>query len=237
MIWIWNHCVIWNRHTSLCQVCRRWIGCYFPGMDWLFSNHIFKGCAQWKIVFPNFNELEAMSTQQVWSELKKRSSCFIILAQMGVKNEDEIRSIHVGKEFMEVFPKRNTWINSKERSRMLHWYGTWSWTNDNRTLQNDSSWVDKIEETSRRVVREVVNLAQYIFMGFPVLLVKKKDGGSRLCVNYKQLNKLTIKNKYPLPKIDELVDQLHEATILKVWSGISIARDFGKGWRCAEDNL
>ena len=116
-----------------------------PRMDWLSANHIFKGCAQWKIVFPNSNELESMSTQQVWSELKKRSSYFIILAQMGVKNEDEISSIHVGKEFMEVFPKRNTWINSKKRSRVLHWYGTWSWTNDNRTLQNDSSLLNMDE--------------------------------------------------------------------------------------------
>jgi len=42
-----------------------------------------------------------------------------------------------------------------------------------------------------------------------VLLVKKKDGSSRLCVDYRQLNKLTMKNKYPLPRIDDLMDQLH----------------------------
>ena len=83
------------------------------GMDWLSANHIFKGCAQQKIVFSNSNELESMSSQQVWSELKKISSCFIILAQMGLKNEDEMSSIHVAKEFVEVFLKRNTWINSK----------------------------------------------------------------------------------------------------------------------------
>jgi len=46
-----------------------------------------------------------------------------------------------------------------------------------------------------------------------VLLVKKKDGNSRLCVDYRQLNKLTIKNKNPLPKIDDLLDQLRGACV------------------------
>ena len=49
--------------------------------------------------------------------------------------------------------------------------------------------------------------------GALVLLVNKKDGFSRLCVNYRQLNKLTIKNKYPLPRIDDLMDQLHGAVV------------------------
>ena len=44
--------------------------------------------------------------------------------------------------------------------------------------------------------------------GAPVLFVKKKDGTLRLCIDYRQLNKLTVKNKYPLPKIDDLFDQL-----------------------------
>ena len=43
--------------------------------------------------------------------------------------------------------------------------------------------------------------------GAPVLFVKKKDGTIRLCINYRQLNKITIKNKYPLPRIDDLFDQ------------------------------
>jgi len=44
--------------------------------------------------------------------------------------------------------------------------------------------------------------------GAPVLLVKKKDGSSHLCVDYRQLNKMIIKNKYPFPRIDDLMDQL-----------------------------
>jgi len=45
------------------------------------------------------------------------------------------------------------------------------------------------------------------------LLVKKKDGSSCLCVDYRQLNKMTIKNKYPLPRIDDLMDQLNGSSV------------------------
>src|SRR4051812_35679409 len=44
--------------------------------------------------------------------------------------------------------------------------------------------------------------------GVPILLIKKKDGSMRLCIDYRQLNKVTIKNKYPLPRIDDLMNQL-----------------------------
>ena len=48
--------------------------------------------------------------------------------------------------------------------------------------------------------------------GAPVLFVKKKDGSLQLCIDYRELNKVTIKNKYPLPRIDDLFDQLKGAT-------------------------
>ncbi|KAK1432135.1 hypothetical protein QVD17_09027 [Tagetes erecta] len=46
--------------------------------------------------------------------------------------------------------------------------------------------------------------------GAPILFVKKKDGSTRMCIDYRELNKLTIKNRYPLPRIDDLFDQLQE---------------------------
>ena len=47
--------------------------------------------------------------------------------------------------------------------------------------------------------------------GAPILFVKKKDGTMRMCVDYRALNDITIKNSYPLPRVDELFDQLQGA--------------------------
>ena len=49
--------------------------------------------------------------------------------------------------------------------------------------------------------------------GAPVLFVKKKDGSMRLCIDYRELNKVTIHNQYPLPRIDDLFDQLQGAKV------------------------
>ena len=49
--------------------------------------------------------------------------------------------------------------------------------------------------------------------GAPVLSVKKKDGTLRMCIDYRQLNKVTIKNKYPLSRIDDLFDQLQGSSL------------------------
>ncbi|GJW49580.1 putative reverse transcriptase domain-containing protein [Tanacetum coccineum] len=49
--------------------------------------------------------------------------------------------------------------------------------------------------------------------GAPVLFVKKKDGSFQTCIDYRELNKLMVKNRYPLPRIDDLFDQLQGSSV------------------------
>jgi hypothetical protein len=49
--------------------------------------------------------------------------------------------------------------------------------------------------------------------GAPVLFVQKKDGSLRMCIDYRQLNKITIRDRFPLPHVQDLLDQVSQCTI------------------------
>ncbi|GJY81194.1 putative reverse transcriptase domain-containing protein, partial [Tanacetum coccineum] len=68
--------------------------------------------------------------------------------------------------------------------------------------------------------------------GAPILFVKKKDGSFRMCIDYRELNKHSVKNRYPLPRIDDLFDQLQGS---RVYSKIDMRSGYHQLRVCEED--
>jgi hypothetical protein len=158
----------------------------------------------------------AMAAREISAmQLKKcyRKGCQLFAARVGEASSDAVSKLEdheVLTEFKDVFqevpglpPKRdiNFSINLMPRATPVSKAPYRMSTLELKELQL------QLEELLRkRYIRPSVSP-----WGASVLFVKKKYGTLRLCIDFRQLNKVTVKNKYPLPRIDDLFDQLKDA--------------------------
>ncbi|GJT54881.1 putative reverse transcriptase domain-containing protein [Tanacetum coccineum] len=69
------------------------------------------------------------------------------------------------------------------------------------------------EQTKRAILTKAFNKDMFLTWGAPILFFKKKDRSFRMCIDYRELNKQTVKNRYPLPRINDLFDQLQGSSV------------------------
>ncbi|GJT59702.1 putative reverse transcriptase domain-containing protein, partial [Tanacetum coccineum] len=167
------------------------------GMDWLVKHDAVIICGEKVVYIPYRNETLIVESNKGMSRLKVIScikackyierGCHFFLAYVTEKKSEEKRleDVPVIHEFPEVFPD--------DLPRL---------------------------PPPRQVEFQIDLLLEKGFIrpssspwGAPVLFVKKKDGSFRMCINYRELNKLTVKNHYPLPRIDDLFDQLQGSSV------------------------
>ena len=194
------------------------------GMDWLASYDASVHCFEKEVVFRPLSELEFLFKVSclpfmpcviscIQENYLLRKGCQGFLASVvDLQNKElEIGDIPIVREFSDVFPNDLPRLppDCEIEFSIDLLLGT--------TPISKAPY--RMAPTELKELKEqLVELLDKGFIrpsaspwGAPVLFVKKKDGSMGLCIDYRELNRVTIKNKYPLPCIDDLFDQLQGA--------------------------
>ncbi|KAJ9544925.1 hypothetical protein OSB04_024632 [Centaurea solstitialis] len=195
------------------------------GMDWM-SNHQATICCAEKIVrlaLPDGSVLEVhgekpkkdiklVSFMKMRSHLRKECVAFMAHVVDKKAEEKSIQDIPVVREFPEVFPEE---LPGLPPPRQVEFHidlipGAGPIAKSPYRLA--PSEMQELSSQLQELLDKGFIRPSSSPWGAPVLFVKKKDGSFRMCIDYRELNKITIKNRYPLPRIDDLFDQLQGAT-------------------------
>ncbi|KAJ9547519.1 hypothetical protein OSB04_020062 [Centaurea solstitialis] len=195
------------------------------GMDWM-SNHRATICCAEKIVtlpLPDGSVLEVhgekpkrdfklVSFMKMRSHLRK--DCVAFMAHVIDKKTEEksIQDIPVVREFPEVFPEELPGLPPPRQVEFHIDLVPGAGPIAKSPYRLAPSEMQELSNQLQELLDKGFIRPSSSPWGAPVLFVKKKDGSFRMCIDYRELNKITIKNRYPLPRINDLFDQLQGAT-------------------------
>ncbi|KAI3704519.1 hypothetical protein L1987_74741 [Smallanthus sonchifolius] len=191
------------------------------GMDWLSKNHAEIVCFE-KIVQIPLPNGEVLSIQGEKSGVTLRMiNCMkarkylrkgycVFLAHVVEKKPEERRleDIPIVKDYPEVFPKDLPGLPPPRQVEFRIDLVPGPAPVARSPYRLAPSEMQELSNQLQELLDKGFIRPSFSPWGAPVLFVKKKDGTFRMCIDYRELNKLTIKNRYPLPRIDDLFDQL-----------------------------
>ncbi|KAK8930623.1 hypothetical protein KSP39_PZI016616 [Platanthera zijinensis] len=195
------------------------------GMDWLTQNEAIIDCKNKevsircadhsRIKYRGLGEVSKIliSAMKALSQIRKGGEAILVMVKGPSEERKDISMIPVVCEFQELFPEELAGLPPKREIEF------------EINLEQRARPVAKTpyRMAPKELAELKVQLQELIDKNFirpssspwgaPVLFVKKKEGTLRLCVDYRELNKLTVKNKYPLSRIEDLFDQLVNARV------------------------
>lgn len=196
------------------------------GMDWLSKSHALVDCRNKKVKFelPGEEPIELqlkrstkrcslISNMRCQKLLRKGATGYLAYLINKPGDHKELGEVPVVKDYPDVFPEELVSLPPKREVEFVIELIPGA-TPVSRTPYRlaPAELKELKEQLEDLLVRNFIRPSSSPW-GAPVLFVKKKDGTLRLCIDYRGLNRLTIKNKYPLPLIDELFDQLQGARV------------------------
>ena len=140
--------------------------------------------------------------------LRKGCEAFLALILDSKREQVNLGNIHVIREFPDVFPKELPGVPPEREVDLSIEVVQGTTPISNTPYRMDLTELKELKTQLHELLDKGFIRPSVSPWGAPALFVKKKDGTLRMCIDYRQINKVTVKNKYPLPRIEDLFDQL-----------------------------
>ncbi|GAU36214.1 hypothetical protein TSUD_363690 [Trifolium subterraneum] len=206
---------VFGRHFGMDLVCIPLSGIdVIFGMNWLVFNQVHINCCEKTVIFPKSEgSLSLMNGEEVKEYLNDHGELFMVFGSLKLEGEVKLEEIPVVSEFSDVFPEDISDLPPEREVEFSIDLVPGTSPISMAPYRMSASELNELKKQLEELLEKKFIRPSVSPWGAPVLLVKKKEGSMRLCIDYRQLNKATIKNKYPLPRIDDLMDQLVGACV------------------------
>ncbi|GKC40534.1 putative reverse transcriptase domain-containing protein [Tanacetum coccineum] len=215
------------------------------GMDWLADNDVVIICGKKEVHIPIKNRTLVVKGDSNSSRLKVipcikarkyiERGCHLFLAHVTKKEKSKkrLKDVPVIRDFPEVFPDDLPGLPLSRQVELKIDLVPGAAPVTRAPYRLAPSEMKELSEQLKELLEKGFIRSSSSPWGAPVLFVKKKDGSFRICIDYRELNKLTVKNRYPLPRIDDLFDQLQGSS---VYSKIDLRSGYHQ-FRVREDDI